>query len=238
MEEIKIEMKAYWTRRVKNFSTLREREFAGEKHEQWLAELETYISPQKPLNILDIGTGTGFFAFLLEERGHRLTGIDLTPDMIREAKRIAAHHSFPVNFLVMDAETPDFPPQSYDAIVTRKLTWTLPHLPEAYRAWHRLLKPGGILLNFDADYCRETAVYDRLARHAHQDVDAALMQEYEKMKDILRPAQMPRPHWDTLLLQKAGFSHISVDTQVGKRIYKEIDEFYDPTPVFSLFAIA
>ena len=238
MEDIKNEMEAYWTRRVKNFSALREREFVGEKHEQWLTELKKHIPMETPLDILDIGTGTGFFAFLLAENGHRMTGIDLTPDMIREAKEMAARHRFPIHFFIMDAESPDFPPHSFDAIVTRKLTWTLPHLPAAYQAWHRLLKPGGILLNFDADYCRETAAYDRLSQHAHQDVDAALMQEYEKMKNILRPTQMPRPHWDSLLLQEAGFSHIAVDTTVSKRIYTTIDEFYDPTPVFSIFARA
>ena len=31
----------------------------------------------------------------------------------------------------MDAEKPDFAPHSFDVLVTRNLTWGLPHLAEA-----------------------------------------------------------------------------------------------------------
>lgn len=238
MDTIKQEMEQYWSRRVEKFSALRRREFAGEKHGQWMAELDRYFPAGEKRNVLDIGTGTGFFAFLLAERGHCVTGIDLTPEMIREARRIAEELKLSVSFFVMDAENPDFPPHSFDAIVTRKLTWTLPHLPQAYRVWHSLLKPGGILVNFDADYCREEAGAVLPPHHAHQDVGDDLMQEYERMKRVLRPSQRPRPQWDAELLAQAGFSQIQVDTDVWQRVYPKMDEFYDPTPGFALSAIA
>lgn len=152
---IKEEMKTYWAKRVEGFSALRQREFASEKREQWSVELERYLPVKEQLNILDIGTGTGFFAFLLGEKGHHVTGIDITPAMIAEAKRLSEATGIAADFYVMDAEDPDFECGSFDVIVTRKLTWTLPDLPKAYCAWHRLLKPGGLLLNFDADYCRK-----------------------------------------------------------------------------------
>ena len=238
MEAIKQEMEQYWSRRAEKFSALRQREFACEKHEQWMAELDRHLPTAKKLNILDIGTGTGFFAFLLAEKGHRVTGIDLTPDMIREAKKLAVRLRLPVDFLVMDAEQPSFPPASFDAIVTRKLTWTLPHLPAAYLAWHGLLKPGGVLVNFDADYCREAPAAALPPHHAHEDVGDDLMQEYVRMKQVLRPKQLPRPQWDAELLRQAGFSNISVDTGVWARVYAEKDEFYDPTPGFAISATA
>lgn len=235
MEAIKEAMTQYWGCRAEKFSDLRRREFAGEKHRQWAAELDRYIPSGRKLRILDIGTGTGFFAFLLAERGHAVTAIDLTPEMIAEAERMGKKLGLSVDFRVMDAEHPDFPPHSFDAIVTRKLTWTLPDLPGAYRTWRSLLKPGGILVNFDADYCREKpAVLP--PRHAHQDVGADLLREYERMKSVLRPCQQPRPLWDTELLRQAGFSDIAVDTGVWQRIYGEADEFYDPTPGFALQA--
>ena len=53
---------------------------------------------------MDIGTGTGFFALLLAEQGHHVTGIDLTPDMIRKAKQIAEKLNLSVEFSVMDGE--------------------------------------------------------------------------------------------------------------------------------------
>ena len=235
MEAIKEAMTQYWGCRAEKFSDLRRREFAGEKHRQWAAELDRYIPSGRKLRILDVGTGTGFFAFLLAERGHAVTAIDLTPEMITEAEQMGKKLGLAVDFRVMDAEHPDFPPHSFDAIVTRKLTWTLPDLPGAYRTWRSLLKPGGILVNFDADYCREKpAVLP--PHHAHQDVGAELLREYERMKSVLRPCQQPRPLWDTELLRQAGFSDIAVDTGVWQRIYGEADEFYDPTPGFALQA--
>ena len=61
---------------------------------------------------------------------------------------------------------------------------------------------------------------------------------YENFIYILRPAQQPRPQWDRELLTAAGFHNIEVDTGVWKRIYADFDEFYNPTPIFTLTATA
>ena len=37
-------------------------------------------------------------------------------------------------------------------MISRNLTWTLPHVRHAYGEWVRVLKKGGVLLNFDANY--------------------------------------------------------------------------------------
>lgn len=238
MERIKAQMAAYWSRRVEAFAGLRYREFKSEKHEQWLAELDRWLPKGGRLNILDVGTGTGFFAFLLAERGHHVTGIDLTPEMIAEARRLASGLHLPPEFYVMDAENPGLPAHSFDVVVTRKLTWTLPHLPQAYARWHELLKPDGLLINFDADYCREKEPGQLPAHHAHQDVSHELMQQYGRLKQSLRQTQQPRPQWDVQLLSRAGFHDIQVDTGVWQRLYRKIDEFYDPIPGFALVATA
>ena len=101
-----------------------------------------------------------------------------------------------------------------------------------------LLKPGGILLNFDADYCREDAGKPLPENHAHKQIGADLMQEYEHIKDELRPSQQLRPNWDVALLKAAGFRDIRVDTTVWQRIYHNVDEFYNPTPIFLIAARA
>ncbi len=237
METIKQEMIHYWSQRVESFSAQRCREFQSTKRELWLAEFSAYIPMQKGLRILDIGTGTGFFATILAMAGHEVVGIDLTAQMIGEAKRKAAHYQIPASFYVMDAEQPSFPPQSFDVLVSRNLTWTLPHLGAAYKAWHYLLKPGGLLLNFDADYCHEKENRNLPENHAHKKIAADLIKQYEVMKEELRQPYT-RPAWDTKLLQQAGFSNIRVDTSVWKRIYADVDEFYNPTPIFTIAAEA
>lgn len=122
MMKLKRQITNYWSQRVEGFSSLRRRELSSEKSRLWRLELERYLPTSGTLNILDVGTGTGFLACLLAEKGHQVTGIDLTPDMITAAKATATCLSIPADFLVMDAEEPAFAPRSFDAIVTRNLT--------------------------------------------------------------------------------------------------------------------
>lgn len=238
MENIKERMTDYWTERVPTFSELRMKEFSGKMRGRWMAEFEKYISMDTPLRILDLGTGTGFFCFLLGAAGHRMTGIDLTEEMIAEAKRTAQILGISAEFYVMDAENPGFQPGSFDVLVTRNLTWGLPHLETAYQNWHRLLKPNGTLINFDADYCREKNDVPLPENHAHKNVPDRMKREYEAFKEELRPVQQPRPLWDLELLKKAGFHDFQLDTEVYKRIYVEFDEFFNPTPIFTIAARA
>ena len=132
MEVIKREITDYWTNRVEKFETLRLDELSSNKRERWLKELKENLPAGSPLDILDIGTGTGFFCFLLAAEGHHMTGIDLTEEMIEGAKRTRALLGLEANFCVMDAENPTFEPNSFDAIITRNLTTFLPDLPGAY----------------------------------------------------------------------------------------------------------
>lgn len=152
MELIKHRVAHYWSHRAEAFEAQRLREFDSEKRARWLAEFFRYLPQGRPLRVLDIGTGTGFFACLFAAEGHEATGIDLTPDMIKHAEHMAAVLGLDATFRIMDAENPDFEPESFDVLVTRNLTWTLPHVEKAYREWYRILKPGGVLINFDADY--------------------------------------------------------------------------------------
>ena len=48
----------------------------------------------------------------------------------------------------MNAEELTFAPESFDVIVSRNLTWNLHDPKKAYQSWERVLKSGGLLLNF------------------------------------------------------------------------------------------
>ena len=239
MELIKHRVTHYWSNRADSFEQQRLREFDSEKRERWLAELRRYLPQGKTLRILDVGTGTGFFACLLAAEGHKTVGIDLTPNMIEHAKHMAAVLGLDARFQLMDAEEPDFEPESFDVLVTRNLTWTLPHIEKAYREWYRILKPGGILINFDADYCaalEDEDEHDLPANHAHKLVPDCMMQENDAITMEIGAYHGPRPQWDVQLLIEAGFERVSVDTGVYRRIYAEIDEFFNPTPIFTIAA--
>ncbi len=237
METIKTEVTQYWGRRAEQFAALRLAELGSDKRQLWTEELLRYLPAGRALRILDAGTGSGFFALILAAIGHRVTGIDLTPEMIQAAQEAAEILGLSVDFFVMDAEQPDFPDGSFDVVLSRNLTWTLPHLPHAYAQWRRILKPGGLLLNFDADYCREQPAAAPLpANHAHKALTADLVAAYEHLKAELSAEQQPRPAWDAELLGHLGFQEVSVDPTLSDRLYRTKDAFYNPTPMFTIAA--
>ena len=236
MEALKKEIETYWAGREEKFEALRLDELNSEKRERWLDELRRYLPSGRKLDILDIGTGTGFFSFLLAAEGHNVTGIDLTGEMIAGAKRSAGILGLNPTFLVMDAEAPDFAPGSFDAIVTRNLTSFLPNLPQAYGKWHALLRRDGILVNFDGDYHHDKSDAPLPENHAHKDLTAAQNAAYAHIESELRQIQQPRPAWDMALLKAAGYRECRVDRDCYRRIYREIDRFYNPTPIFCISA--
>ena len=239
MELIKHRVTHYWSHRAEGFEKQRLREFESEKKGRWLAEFAKYLPQGRPLRILDVGTGTGFFACLLAGEGHETTGIDLTPEMIEHAEHMAAVLGVDASFSIMDAEEPEFEAGSFDVLVTRNLTWTLPHIEKAYREWFRILKPGGVLINFDADYSAALEEEDETElpeNHAHKLVPDYLRAENDAITMELGAYHGPRPQWDVQLLVEAGFERVTVDMGVYKLIYREIDEFYNPTPIFTIAA--
>lgn len=240
MEEIKKEISSYWTGRSEDFARLREEELNSEIAEIWLEELRKGMPEGEGLRILDVGTGCGFFSVLLAKLGYQVTGIDLTPAMIEKAKIIAAERNVQADFEVMDAEHPDFPDGTFDVIVSRNLTWTMPHPAEAYGEWLRVLKPGGVLLNFDGDYGKEEFAEEMEslpADHAHRQLSCGQLKECDKIKDQLSISAMRRPAWDVEVLKSLGCVDVTVDSEVYRRIYASEDSpFYNPTPIFRLQA--
>lgn len=237
--QIKEKIVDYWTERTSSFSDLRVKELESEKSDLWMAEIAKHLPAQKTLNILDLGTGTGFFCFLLAQLGHNTTGIDLTESMIDKARELSKKLQIQSDFHVMDAESPSFADGSFDVLISRNLTWTLPNLEKAYGNWHRLLKPGGLLINFDADYHHQQPDTQLPANHSHKTMSQELVAKHNRIMQELSTVQAPkRPAWDKELLEKAGFKNIEIDPSPWERIYTVKDELYNPVPIFCITARA
>lgn len=237
--KIKNRIVNYWTKRSHDFSNLREREQASEVGQKWLMEIEKNLPENRAMKILDVGCGTGIFSLMLTEKGHDAIGIDLTEHMILHARELAEKQQSSARFFCMDAENPNFPDNSFDVVIARNLTWTLPHVEQAYSQWLRILKRGGVLLNFDADYGHDG--YNKKdcklpPEHAHCTMAPDMLQEYEDIKCNLSISRKSRPSWDVLLLDSIGYINITVDKDISSRIYKEKNQFYNPTPMFLIRA--
>ena len=231
----------YWTARTRDFSAIRKNELHGEISQRWMEEMRAYLPQGQTLDILDAGTGTGYFAVLLAREGHCLTGIDITPSMLSDARVTAAQFSVHADFRQMDVQATSFPDCSFDSIVCRNLVWTLPDPESAYREWHRLLRPGGILLVFDADYAQNVRNHNQKKSwissdgvYGHIGVTPALARENAEITLSMPASRHRRPEWDVLLLRESGFSEYGVDENVGARILQEND--LEDAPLFLLWA--
>lgn len=252
-DDRKEKIAAYWTKRSSSFLEQRRAELHSPLAKRWLEEIRKYLPERETasgnsaknnsdvckLRILDVGCGTGFFTILLAKQGHQVTGTDLTPDMISNSRILAKEEQVTCDFQVMDAEHLSFSDESFDVIISRNLTWTLPEASQAYKEWIRVLKPGGLLLNFDANYgavdFAETS--DLPENHTHKQLGNSLMQECEDIKRQLPISSYIRPAWDVEELGKLGMEQISIDLGLSRRVYKEKDEFYNPTPMFAIAAV-
>ena len=232
----------YWTLRARDFNTVRRNELRDGISGRWLAEMGAFLPRSGALDILDAGTGTGYFAILLAKAGHRVTGIDLTSTMLAEAEADARAEGVSIRFLLENAQETDFPDGCFDAVVTRNLTWTLPDPEKAYREWYRVLRPGGVLLNFDADYAenvrnqnQQKSLVTEKDVYGHIGITPALSRENAEITLSVPASRHARPAWDEELAAAAGFSEVSADAGAGARILREKD--LADAPLFLLRAV-
>jgi ubiquinone/menaquinone biosynthesis C-methylase UbiE len=104
------------------------------------------------LRVLDVGTGTGVLALLAAELGHTVTGIDLSPGMLAEARRKVADAGSSVELRLGDAEDLPDDLRDFDAVISRHLLWTLPDPGLALAAWAAAARPGALLAIVDGLY--------------------------------------------------------------------------------------
>ena len=240
----------YWTRRAPSYTDVIKKNLADGWDQVWADELISHFPDggDRPLRVLDIGTGPGFYAIILARRGYDVTAVDYSEGMLREAKRNAGALADKIRFARMDAQKLAFADGSFDAIVTRNLTWNLPDPAGAYREWMRVLRPGGALVNFDANWYAYLFNEDKQQEYQRDRTNARLAgvedheayAETDMMEGISRMLPMGRlrrPQWDMDTLNALGFSAVNADTSVGKRLWNPEEKInYASTPGFMVWA--
>lgn len=246
------EIEQYWSRRASSYSDLINTELATDGLERWLPVLRENGIDGGPKRILDVGTGPGFFAIALASLGHEVVAVDYTEAMLEEAAANAqtAGLADRILFLQMDAQDLTFPDDTFDFIVTRNVTWVLEHPDEAYVSWHRVLKPGGTLLNFDAgwyNYLFNEEKYQEFLEDRENVKAAKMTDSYdsydqsdvcEEFSKQLMLSRYTRPEIDLMMLEEIGFSDVSADREIWKRVWNDEEKMNGrSTPLFLLKAV-
>ena len=156
------------------------------------------VSGLKTGSILDIGSGTGYFAFAMKEAGWQVTGVE-----IDEAAREYSRTKFGLNIINSDA-IKGLPNESFDCIT---LWHVLEHLeePEIYlQEIRRLLKPDGTCI---------------IALPNHLSTDAKHYRQFWAAYDVPRHLWHFSPDVFKLFSERNGF-------QVIRRVPLPLDAFY------------
>lgn len=97
--------------------------------------------------VLEVGVGTGL-SLPLYRRGLRITGIDLSPEMLARARaKVAGNRLDHVEALLeMDAEAMGFPDGAFDAAVAMFVASVVPNPRRMLAEMRRVVRPGGTLL--------------------------------------------------------------------------------------------
>jgi len=149
---LKDDIREYWSSRAPSFDLSPGHEiFGDDERHAWHTLIERHLGPGAGRRALDLASGTGVISRLLCESGYAVTGLDFSEPMIERARAKAKARTLDATYVVGDAEDTRLPDNTFDAIMTRHLVWTLPDPAAAFRDWHRVLKPGGRLLIVDAD---------------------------------------------------------------------------------------
>ncbi|MDO5335420.1 MAG: class I SAM-dependent methyltransferase [Coriobacteriia bacterium] len=202
--------------------------------------------------VLDLGCGPGFFEMLLSQMGCAVVGIDSSPEMLKQAMANveALGQGRAVSFLEGDVSQLPFEAGSFDLVVSRNVTWLMRNPQACYQEWLRVLKPGGKLLVFDANWYRylvdEPTNEDRLRQQV--DIDSLGYREESRATDDeesrceIIARQLPltyelRPAWDVTALESLGARGVMANDEIWKRVWTEGEQsFYGSSPLFMVEA--
>jgi demethylmenaquinone methyltransferase / 2-methoxy-6-polyprenyl-1,4-benzoquinol methylase len=124
---------------------------------RWKRRLIALAAPASGMLALDLATGTGDIAFLLQDLAVRTIGLDVTPRMV-ELARMKRPPSAAPGFLVGDMMALPFASGCFDLVTTGYGLRNVPDLTTAIDEMHRVLKSGGQALSLDFNRPARAAV--------------------------------------------------------------------------------
>lgn len=239
-------IKERWQKSATGYSEVIRKELETGMGKVWKNYLESHLPPKKGLDILDIGCGPGFFSIILGKE-HQVTGIDVSENMIQEAKKNAKVAGVDSKFQLMDSHHLHFGQKGFDVIVSRNVVWTLYNPESAYSQWSKFLKKNGQMLIFDANW--NLPLYEEELMKAKKKDEACYLEKYGLMQEACNDLDLreqldrkvplgnvKRPQWDQKVLETLGYE-VQCDLNAGEDLWDEGRKLrYRTTPLFMICA--
>lgn len=177
---------------------------------RWKRRLVGMAEPFAGARVLDLACGTGDIALALAARGADVTGLDVTPRMLRIASARKVRQPGAARFVTGDMMALPFEDARFDVVTVGYGLRNVPELAPAIREIRRVLKPGGLLLSLDFNrpghtlvrwvyLAYLTAVGSLLGLALHRDPDT-----YRYIPESIR--RYPGAAAVTLMLRQEGFA--------------------------------
>lgn len=233
-----------WTDGSQNYSNIVKEELNSFKRQAWTDIILENAGRNRRMDILDVGTGPGFFAIIMSQAGHTVTAVDYTEAMLNEAKANAKEAGITADFWVSDGQNLEFGNDSFDLIISRNVAWTLIDARKAYNEWKRVLRPDGKIILFDSNwnirffneeymkkYLQDEQEYIRL----FGEEPPQYTEDMINFRKSMPMCQRLRPQWDLNTLIELGYKKIYCETDIGERVYDEKQRVINrSTPMFML----
>jgi SAM-dependent methyltransferase len=136
IDQLKDSMRAPWL--AGDFCALA-REIGVPEAESFVARMEL----EPGARVLDVACGTGNATIPLARRGATVTGLDMTPHLLEEARARAAREGLRIRFDEGFAETLPYPDASFDVLVSMFGIMFSPLPATVVSEMARVLRPGG-----------------------------------------------------------------------------------------------
>lgn len=241
-----------WTIRSDNYNKYVCEELATDRPQKWISVIEKNAPGERPLRVLDLGCGPGFFSVILSKAGHQVTGIDGSVRMLSHARENAKKLGVSPELIEGDFGKLPFSDNTFDLLISRNVTHTIREHLKVYGEWNRVLKPGGVLLIFDANWhlpyqpgpVREDAI--RREREGLEKYGSGYTYDgsYEYIDSELNPKEFQvfgnavRPDFDIGVLRQLLYGEITFDRDMTGELWSEKEKLmYGATPLYMLRAV-
>lgn len=244
--ELKEKIVNGWEISAEGYTNVVQDDFSSPGREIWTELILSKAPCEGKMKILDVGTGPGVFATLLSVAGHDVTGIDVSPKMLEQARANSAKYGANPEFLLMDSQSMVFSDNTFDMIVSRNVVWIMEHPEEVYASWLRALKPGGRIIVFDTghdknnfltefDHNNEEYVknYEKQFGTAPRiSFEPGRYEEARGWKRELKLTYEQRPQWDVATMKCLGYVNVDWDNVAEKTSYTEELRFQNKDSIF------